>query len=242
MKKYSAVFFDLFDTLVMFEPSLLPEVTVNGEPRHSTALHVFTQMRGSLGGMEFADFYTPFVESRGEVLELRKKDLKEYPSRKRFEIFLEKAGLEKNENLLERLVSSHMESLCGAIVYPEHHTEVLSYLKEKGYRLSVVSNFDHAPTARSLLEKFGIADFFEHTVISEEVGWRKPHRKIFEFALARLGENPQDAIFIGDNPEDDIAGSSGCGIDSVWIKRKEQLTSAEPEFIIKNLRDLKEII
>lgn len=242
MKKYSAVFFDLFDTLVMFEPSLLPKVTLNGETWNSTAQHVFTQMRGSLGGMEFADFYGPFVESHRELLDLRQKDLREYPNRKRFEIFMEKTGLKGDDGLLEKFVHSHMESLSGAMVYPEHHTEVLLYLKEKGYRLSVVSNFDHAPTARKLLGGFGIADFFEHIVISEEVGWRKPHRKIFEVALSTLGENASDVLFIGDNPEADIMGSSDCGIDSVWVKRKEQLPQAEPNFIIKDLQDLKEII
>ena len=157
-------------------------------------------------------------------------------------MFMEKTGLKEDGGLLEKFVCSHMESLCGAMVYPEHHTEVLLYLKEKGYRLSIVSNFDHAPTARELLVKFGIADFFEHIVISEEVGWRKPHRKIFEFALARLGEDPSDAIFIGDNPEADIMGPSDCGIDSVWVKRKEQFIQAEPKFIIEDLEDLKKII
>ena len=242
MKKYSAVFFDLFDTLVMFEPSLLPKVTLNGETWNSTAQHVFTQMRNSLGEMEFTDFYGPFVESHRELLELRQKDLKEYPNRKRFEIFMEKTSLKVDDDLLDRFVCSHMESLSGAMVYPKHHTEILFYLKEKGYRLSIVSNFDHAPTARKLLGKFGIMDFFEHIVISEEVGWRKPHRRIFEFALSRLGENASDVIFIGDNPEADIMGSSDCGIDSIWVKRKEQFTRAEPKFIIKDLQDLKELI
>ena len=226
----------------MFEPFLLPKVTLNGETWNSTAQHVFTQMRNSLGEMEFTDFYGPFVESHRELLELRQKDLKEYPNRKRFEIFMEKTGLKGDDDLLERFVCSHMESLSGAMVYPKHHTEILFYLKEKGYRLSVVSNFDHAPTARKLLGKFGIIDFFEHIVISEEVGWRKPHRKIFEFALSRLGKNASDVIFIGDNPEADILGSSDCGIDSIWVKRKEQFTRAEPKFIIKDLQELKEII
>ncbi len=242
MKKYSAVLFDLFDTLVMFEPSLLPRVTLNGETWNSTAQHVFTEMRSSLGEMEFTDFYEPFVESHRELLELRKKDLREYPNRKRFEMFVEKMGLKGDDGLLDRFVFSHMESLCKAMVYPEQHTEVLLYLKEKGYRLSVVSNFDHAPTARNLLAKFGIADFFEHVVISEDVGWRKPHRKIFEFALASLGENPSDVIFIGDNPEADIMGSSDCGIDSVWVKRREQFSQAKPKFIIEDLKELREII
>ena len=242
MKKYSAVLFDLFDTLVMFEPSLLPEVKINGEVRNSTAEHVFTQMRSSLGGMEFSEFYTPFVESYTELLELRKKDLREYPNRRRFEIFLEKTGIKGNQDLADRFVLSHMESLCGAVVYPKHHTEILSYLREKGYRISLVSNFDHAPTVWELLDKFGIADFFENVVISEQVGWRKPHRKIFEFAFAKLDETPQNAIFVGDNPEADIIGASQFGIDSVWVKRKEQHTKAKPDFIIEDLRELRDII
>lgn len=242
MRKYSAVLFDFFDTLVMFKPSLLPEVRINGEVHNSTAQHVFTQMRSTLGGMEFPDFYTPFVESYTELLELREKDLREHPNRKRFEIFLEKTGISGSDDLPDRFVRSHMESLCGAVVYPEHHTEVLSYLREKGYRLSLVSNFDHAPTVRELLGKLGIAGFFENVVISEEVGWRKPHRKIFEFALAKLNENPENVIFIGDNPEADIKGSSQLGIDSVWVRRKEEPTRAEPKFIIKDLRELGEII
>ncbi|MCY3985984.1 MAG: HAD family hydrolase [Candidatus Dadabacteria bacterium] len=242
MRKYSAVLFDFFDTLVMFDPSLLPEVRIDGEVRNSTAQHVFTQMRSSLEGMEFSDFYMPFVESYTELLELRKKDLREYPNRKRFEIFLEKTGIKGDHDLPDRFVHSHMESLCGAAVYPKHHTEVLFYLREKGCRLSLVSNFDHAPAVRKLLGRFGITDFFENIVISEEVGWRKPHRKIFELALAELDESPQNAIFIGDNLEADIVGSSRLGIDSVWVKKKEQATQAEPDFIIEDLIELRDII
>ncbi len=242
MKKYSAVLFDLFDTLVIFKPSLLPKVTLNGETWNSTAQHVFIQMKNSLGEMEFKDFYPPFVESHRKLLELRKKDLKEYPNRKRFEIFLEKTGLKKDEKLIDKFVHSHMQSLCGAMVYPEYHTEILFYLKEKGYRLSIVSNFDHAFTARKLLEKFGVKNFFEHIIISEEVGWRKPHRKIFKSALEKLGESPSDVVFIGDNPEADIMGAYNCGIDSIWVKRENQSTHVEPRFTIDNLKDLKQII
>ena len=51
-----------------------------GTPPRST---FFTQMRSNLGEMEFADFYGPFVESHRALLELRKKDLREYPNRKK---------------------------------------------------------------------------------------------------------------------------------------------------------------
>ena len=242
MKKYSAALFDLFDTLVMFEPSLLPVVTLDGETWNSTAEDVFGEMRDGLGEMEFSDFLKPFVQSHRELMELRKKDLREYPNRKRFEIFMDKTGLRKDDATIDAFVRSHMKSLCRAMVYPRRHTETLSYLREKGFGLCVVSNFDHAPTARGLLEKFGIADFFSHVVISEEVGWRKPHEKIFETALRKLGISASEAIFIGDDPEADVMGSAGCGMDAAWVRRKKRTTDAKPKFSIENLCELREII
>ncbi len=242
MKKYSTVFFDLFDTLVMFEPSLLPEITVNGKTWNTTAQDVFSKLGSRFADIKFGDFCISFLESHKEIMELRKKDLREYPNSKRFEILLEKIGVKKDENLINNLVSSHMDSLCAAMVYPEKHADILSYLKDKGYRLCVVSNFDHTPTAKKLFERFGISEFFEQMVVSEEVGWRKPHPKIFEVALDRMNETPSRAIFIGDNPQADVAGSSECGMDSVWVKRKEQNTLTNPLFTVNDLSELREII
>lgn len=242
MKKYSAVLFDLFDTLVMFEPSLLPVVELDGETWNSTAEDVFGEMKDSLGRMEFRDFRGPFVQSHRELMELRKKDLREYPNRKRFEMFMDKTGLRKDDATIEAFVRSHMKSLCRAMVYPPRHTETLLYLRKKGCRLCVVSNFDHAPTARGLLEKFEIAGFFEQVVISEEVGWRKPHRKIFETALRKLDVSASEAVFVGDNPEADVTGSAGCGMDAVWVKRNGPTMEAKPKFTIEDLCELREII
>ena len=242
MKKYSAVLFDLFDTLVMFEPSRLPVVKLDGGTWNSTAEDVFGETRDRLGGMEFRDFREPFAQSHRELMELRKKDLREYPNRKRFEMFMDKAGLRRDDATIEALVRSHMKSLRRAMVYPRRHTETLLYLRKKGRRLCVVSNFDHAPTARGLLEKFGIARFFEQVVVSEEVGWRKPHRKIFETALRKLDVAASDAIFVGDDPEADVAGSTDCGMDAAWVKRKDPVPETKPEFIIEDLCELREII
>lgn len=242
MKKYSTVLFDLFNTLVMFEPSFLSPVTRDGKTWNTTARDVFSETKESLEGMEFDDFYEPFAQSHREIMDLRKKDMREYPSRKRFEIFVERAGLEKNPATVNRLVHSHMKSLQRAMVYPEHHTEILGRLARKGYTLAVVSNFDHAPTAVGLLEKFGIAGFFSQVVISEEVGWRKPHRKIFEFALEKLGEPAPAAVFIGDDPEADVEGAENCGIDSIWVKRKRERATVKPRFTISDLSELEKII
>ena len=80
------------------------------------------------------------------------------------------------------LLATHMRELSKAVVFPEHHRELLQGLR-KHHRLAVVSNFDYTPTARHVLEREGVADLFETIVVSDEVGWRKPKPVIFELAL-----------------------------------------------------------
>ena len=79
------------------------------------------------------------------------------------------------------------------------------------------SNFDHAETARHILQRDGATGYFERIVISDEHGWRKPHPRIFTDTLATLGVDPQDALFVGDSPDDDIRGASGVGMDVAWV-------------------------
>jgi len=58
--------------------------------------------------------------------------------------------------------------------------------------------------------------FFDFIVTSEEVGFEKPHPAMFRRALELAGGvQPQDCIFIGDNFEMDILGSTALGFDAI---------------------------
>jgi FMN phosphatase YigB (HAD superfamily) len=46
---------------------------------------------------------------------------------------------------------------------------------------------------------------FDTIIISEEVGFSKPDKRIFELALHKLNVQPEDALFVGDDLEKDIA-------------------------------------
>jgi len=103
-----------------------------------------------------------------------------------------------------------------------------------------VSNFDYAPTAYMLLDKFEITNLFEEIVISGEVGWRKPNHIIFETAVNKL-----KVLFVGDNYNADVVGSKALGIDAAWINRKNQSEAGldpKPDYIIKNLLELINIV
>lgn len=58
---------------------------------------------------------------------------------------------------------------------------------------------------------------FDTVIISEEVGWSKPDKRIFEIALKRLDVDPEDTFFVGDDLEKDIGGCQQAKIKGVWF-------------------------
>jgi len=72
------------------------------------------------------------------------------------------------------------------------------------------------------LERFGLAEFFEVACFSSHVGFRKPDPRIFRSALDALGVPANRAVFVGDEPEADIAGARAAGLRAVWIDRADR--------------------
>ena len=81
----------------------------------------------------------------------------------------------------------------------------------------VVSNWD--VSLHEVLERVGLAEALDGVVTSAEVGARKPDVGIFERALAVAGVRAAEAIHVGDNPDEDVAGARAAGIEPVLIRR-----------------------
>ncbi|WP_430165559.1 HAD family hydrolase [Peribacillus psychrosaccharolyticus] len=58
---------------------------------------------------------------------------------------------------------------------------------------------------------------FDIVIISEEVGFKKPDKRIFELALTQLNVQPEDALFVGDDLEKDIGGCQNAHIKGIWF-------------------------
>jgi len=116
------------------------------------------------------------------------------------------------------------------------------------YKLGLVSNFTYAPVIYAGLRKVGISGFFDLILVSDAVGWRKPHRKIFEEALKKLGVKAEEAIHVGDSPEEDIKGAKQLGMKTVFVASQFFPLKAlfesglEPDTIAENMCEAKERI
>jgi epoxide hydrolase-like predicted phosphatase len=97
-------------------------------------------------------------------------------------------------------------------------------------RTALLSNaFDDL---RALLEgPWALADAFDEIVISAEVGLMKPDPRIYRLALARLGVEPAEAVFIDDSLPN-VEAASALGLAAIWFRHSAQ-AQGEVEALVR---------
>src|SRR2546428_8739416 len=91
---YTAVLFDLFDTLVRFDRDRMPEIQVNGRTVRSTAGHLHQVLRSHAPEISLEACYEALVESWREAERLRAIDYREVPATERFDHFFRRLTLD----------------------------------------------------------------------------------------------------------------------------------------------------
>lgn len=99
--------------------------------------------------------------------------------------------------------------------YPDVQ-EVLGRLRQRGYKLGVISNFDRRLYA--VLDELKLTPFFEAILISSEVGADKPDPRIFVRALQTFRVAPSEALHVGDDPKRDW-GAEALGLRVFRLER-----------------------
>jgi putative hydrolase of the HAD superfamily len=92
---------------------------------------------------------------------------------------------------------------------------MLETLHRAGLRLGVLSNFDGR--LHAVLRTLELAPFFEHVIVSSEVGANKPSPLIFQAALARFGVPAGRMLHVGDDPDLDAKGAAALGIEAFLV-------------------------
>jgi putative hydrolase of the HAD superfamily len=247
MARYSAVFFDLFDTLVRFDRDRLPTVQVDGRTVKSTVGHLHALLARHVPGCTPEACYRALLGSWQEAERLRDIDDREVPAHERFTDFFRRLALDPATlppGLDTALIEAHRRELAKAAEFPAHHAPLLERLA-RTLRLAVVSNFDYSPTARGILESAGVLDLFAAVVVSDEVGWRKPHPDIFAAALQRTGADPTRTLFVGDRLDIDVVGAHRAGMDAAWLSPGGEglpPDAVAPRYVIRDLAELEAIV
>jgi 2-haloalkanoic acid dehalogenase type II len=111
------------------------------------------------------------------------------------------------------------DQLVDAIHFDAYPDAVpaLTELRERGQRLVAVSNWDCSLPA--VLERCGLGGLLDGVVSSAAARARKPDPAIFQQALELAGVGPDQALHVGDTPEEDVEGARAAGIRALLIDR-----------------------
>ena len=119
--------------------------------------------------------------------------------------------------------------------------EILEYLKEKGYQMHLITNGFESVQFKKI-ENSKIAHFFDKVITSEASNSLKPHREIFEYALAKTNAIVAESIMIGDNEGADIQGAINMGMDSIFVNHIKAVPTVPATYTITHLKELENIL
>ncbi|MDR0900763.1 MAG: TIGR02253 family HAD-type hydrolase [Methanobrevibacter sp.] len=127
-------------------------------------------------------------------------------------------------------------------------TEILIYLKSKGYRLAVISNGLTIKQWEKLV-RLNLHYFFDEIITSEEVGFEKPNKRIFEEALDKMGCKAERSIMVGNKFEVDTLGAVNTGMSAILVnsniseQEKQKIKDENLDItVIGNIGDLDTIL
>lgn len=140
----------------------------------------------------------------------------------------------------------HAPILDDAVVEPDIK-DTLAALQALGLRLGVISNTNwRSPWRDRELAHQGLLDYFPVRIYSADLRVEKPDARIFAAALAALDDTePDEALYVGNSLEDDVAGGHAAGLWTAWLAPAGVTTApvdapVAPDMVLATLRELPE--
>jgi putative hydrolase of the HAD superfamily len=113
----------------------------------------------------------------------------------------------------------------------------LRALKAAGKTIGVITNGE-TKWQMTKLDALGMRDVFDIVLVSEAEGISKPDAAIFARALDRCGVAPAEAMFVGDNPEIDVAGAKAAGLAAVWKRVPYWTLTVDGVLVVDRLSEI----
>jgi putative hydrolase of the HAD superfamily len=148
-------------------------------------------------------------------------------------------GLETSPERMQTIAQLFRSQTIERIGLFAETREVIETLAQR-FRLAIVSDSQPAYILPEL-RMSGLEPFFEVVVISAQLGFRKPDRRMFRAALERMGLAPDEVIHVGDTWERDVQGALDTGIEAVWLCRDDQPALVPAKRKVRLIRDLREL-
>jgi putative hydrolase of the HAD superfamily len=153
--------------------------------------------------------------------------------------------LDVAEALLEEAAIRHLDAWTPHIRHDPDAVGALTALRANGLRIGMLSNTHWPrPFHERFLERDGLVDLIDARLYTSEMPFQKPHPSAFLAAADALCVEPQQAVFVGDRPWDDISGARSVGMRTVLRPNPvaPDIEGIEPDARIASLPDLVHLV
>jgi 2-haloacid dehalogenase len=121
--------------------------------------------------------------------------------------------------------------------------EVLKILKEKNYKLAILSNGTPA-LLNKLVKNNNLDNIFDDIFSIEEVGIYKPNSKVYDIPIKKYKIQKEEVAFLSANTWD-VSGGGNYGYSSIWVNRNNNVfdnLDYKPKNEVNNLKQLLDIV
>ena len=154
-------------------------------------------------------------------------------------------SLEKSMNAfkIDKAMKNELLNLYKALnTFPEVK-DVLNKLKEKNYKLAILSNGTPS-LLKELVKSNDLDNIFDDIFSIEEVGIYKPDAKVYDMPIKKYKIQKEEVVFLSANTWD-ISGGGNYGYSSIWVNRNNSIfdnLDYKPKEEVKNLNQLLDIV
>ena len=144
---------------------------------------------------------------------------------------------------IENSMKNDLLNLYKVLSPFEEVLETLKSLKEKKYKLAILSN-GTPELLNELVKTNNLESLFDDIFSIEEVGVYKPDTKVYDIPIKKYGIKKNEVIFLSSNTWD-VSGGGNYGYQSIWVNRNKNIfdyLDYKPKNQINSLKGLLDII
>tara|TARA_B100001121_G_C18527259_1_gene544209 strand:- start:125 stop:844 length:720 start_codon:yes stop_codon:yes gene_type:complete len=228
-----AVFFDIYGTIADFFP-----------PKEEIQINVAEKFNITLDKDKILDAYklaNNFLVKQNSIFPIRKMNdeqklnfFSEYEK-----IIIDNSGSNVDVGVAKNIWVEITKQKYDLKIFPDL-IQCINDLRDMGLILGLISNINMS--GKKIAEKLGVSSYFNYVFTSEDLGYEKPNKMIFEKSLDIAKLTSSEVVFVGDQVESDILGAKNANILPILLDRYNNYENYSEVIKISDLFQLQEII
>jgi len=228
-----AVFFDIYGTIADFFP-----------PKEEIQINVAEKFNITLDKDKILDAYklaNNFLVKQNSIFPIRKMNdeqklnfFSEYEK-----IIIDNSGSNVDVGVAKNIWVEITKQKYDLKIFPDL-IQCINDLRDMGLILGLISNINMS--GKKIAEKLGVSSYFNYVFTSEDLGYEKPNKMIFEKSLDIAKLTSSEVVFVGDQVESDILGAKNANILPILLDRYNNYENYSEVIKINDLFQLQEII